>query len=304
MNFTTAPFETGKWYFKKRQSRIHSYTCKKDHLYYPQVMQAMCDTEGNIHSVIVPSNNCKLSLVQRKIPKEFYVLYEEFTPTHTEESLFFKQGKRYKVSNRGIIDCLAEIDLGKYGHNTSLRRFLSYGSNRQEQQNVIYINKVDMHGNAIHILGNSCTSEVQSSFRTKIPGWMLMFLEEVGENKPVVAKDPVETMIQNHETLEETTRRELIQDEVVDLPKAEGIMVSHEDLALLDAVKFLIEQSSVDYGSRARIQLSADGYTYGVDSPEFLIKWAEKRRTELMKYSDELFNKINELKATIEKLPK
>jgi len=161
-----------------------------------------------------------------------------------------------------------------------------------------------MHGNAIHILGNSCTSEVQSSFRTKIPGWMLMFLEEVGENKPAVAKDPVETMIQNHETLEETTRRELIQDEVVDLPKAEGIMVSHEDLALLDAVKFLIEQSSVDYGSRARIQLSAEGYTYGVDSPEFLIKWAEKRRSELMKYSDELFNKINELKATIEKLPK
>lgn len=100
-------------------------------------------------------------------------------------------------------------------------------------------------------------------------------LEEVGENKPAVAKDPVETMIQNHETLEETTRRELIQDEVVDLPKAEGIMVSHEDLALLDAVKFLIEQSSVDYGSRARIQLSAEGYTYGVDSPEFMIKWAE-----------------------------
>ncbi|UQJ95580.1 hypothetical protein ALHIDCOG_00192 [Klebsiella phage CPRSB] len=69
MNFTTAPFETGKWYFKKRQSRIHSYTCKKDHLYYPQVMQAMCDAEGNIHAVIVPSNNCKLSLFSAKFLK-------------------------------------------------------------------------------------------------------------------------------------------------------------------------------------------------------------------------------------------
>lgn len=311
---SATPFVTGKWYYRKRLSRLHEYTLKARGFYYPQVMQVHCDANGNVRSVLTPSEKGELRVLDREIPKEYYILYEEFTPVTTEK-LRFETGKRYRIANRGAIDSMCNLDLGRYGHNTSLRRFLSYGSRRMRDRNVIYIHTATKDGCALKILGSDHASPIQRSFDSLIPGWLLMFLEEVGTDREPIERDPVETMVSQIESLEDNTRRQVNQDDYIDLdfasvhdenefPDDNGVLVSKEDSELLEAVKFLIEHANVDYGSRAIIRLSADGYTYGVDDAKTLVSWAAKRRQELMRYSDELFSKINDLQALIKKLPK
>lgn len=295
---SSTPFVEGKWYYKKRISRMGDFKGKPIEDYYPQVMKPHLDPHGNVISVIVPGDD-KLIVLKRAILREKFVFYEEFDPA-TTENFKFETGKRYRVANRGIIDSLFNLSLRSYGHNTSLRRFLSHGSKCKRNQNMIYIHSVDCRGNANVILGSDHNSLVQRRFDTKIPGWLLMFLEEVGKDKEAIESDPVETLVSQHESLEDNVRRQAIQDEPVDLP----YLVSDEDLELIKAVKFLIKHREIKYGSGAVMRLHADGYTYGIDSPEFLITWAAKRKLELQKYGAEISGKINELKELVDFLPK
>lgn len=299
---SATPFVTGKWYYRKRLSRLHEYTLKAKGIYYPQVMQVHCDSAGNVRSVLSPLDNGELRVLNRDIPKEYYILYEEFTPVTTEK-LRFELGKRYRIANRGAIDSLCNLSLGRYGHNTSLRRYLSHGSRRMRDRNTILIGGVAKDGCAFKIMGSN-ESPRQAYFECLVPGWLLMFLEEVGDRRESIENDPVETFVSQHENLEENTRRQINQGDFVDLPTPEGTLINDDDLALLQAVKFLIEQKDVNYGSNATIRLSADGYTYGVDEPEVLIKWANKRREELTRYRQEVIEKIASLQSLTETLPK